>query len=61
MSGREEAAMEDVHIVQYDDWIELHLEGDMVYEGHSLHWKTLLNQLGISFSYEEFAGYSDDR
>lgn len=45
--------MKKLKIIEYDDWIEIFFDNELVYENHSIRWKKLLDLLGIEYTLEE--------
>lgn len=40
--------MKTVTIVNADDWMGLYIDGELVYEGHSIEEETLLKYVGVN-------------
>jgi len=45
-----------IHIKEYDDWIQIYINGELKYENHSIHTHKLLDLLGIKYTYEYIEG-----
>lgn len=41
--------MPQITIAQWDDWVNLYINGVSVYEGHAINGTQMLEALGISF------------
>ena len=41
-----------VHILDFDDWVALYLNGEKKLEGHSLHLQDVLELLDVDCEYE---------
>ena len=42
---------EDIKIIEYDDWIQIFIDGVLKYENHSISGIKILNLLGIEYGY----------
>lgn len=47
-------------IEEYDDWIKIYDNGELVYENHSISTKRLLELIGINFEYEVIDDEEED-